>query len=197
MDQQVTDGTRRIRDRASVFLAARHERAIEGLPEEDDMTGTLKPCKACGSEVKVSALDSFRGEEGSVAVRVDGMPALVCAQGHKRFLYPEFVARLIDLVADAEQVAPQPPALKRGLLRKRHHCSACDAELPAAASGNVERELEASFRNADSFKAMVRIALHKCAGCGREQVLSNDEVSEQALKALTHGFRAADIHVDR
>jgi hypothetical protein len=161
------------------------------------MTGTLKTCKECGSEVSVGTLGSFQGEEGSVAVTVEGMPALVCAKGHKRFLYPEFVARLIDLVADAEKVAPQPPAVKRGLLRKHFHCSACDAELPAAATGALDRELEASFRNAAPFKVLVRLALHKCAGCGREQVLSNEAVSEQALKALTHGFRAADVHVDR
>jgi len=28
-------------------------------------------------------------------------------------------------------------------------------------------------------------------------VLSNDALSESALKAMTHGFRAADVHVDR
>lgn len=161
------------------------------------MTGTLKPCKECGSEVKVGTLGSFRGEEGSVAVTVDGMPALVCAKDHKRFLYPEFVARLIDLVADAEKFAPQPPAVKRGLFKKHHHCSACDAELPAAATGLLERPIEANLKNAAPFMVHVRLALHQCAACGREQALSNDEVSEQAVKALTHGFRAADVHVDR
>jgi hypothetical protein len=161
------------------------------------VTGTSKPCKACGSETKVTALGSFRGEEGPVAVVVNGMPALVCAKDHKRFLYPEFVAHLIDLVVDAEKVAPQPPAVKRGLFKKRYHCSGCDAELPATPAGKSERELDASFKNAAPFKVLVQVALHKCAGCGREQVLSNEEVADSALKAVTHGFRAADVHVDR
>lgn len=161
------------------------------------MTGPAKPCKACGGEMNVTALGSFSGTEGPVTMVVDGMPALVCANAHKRFLYTEFVTRLMDLVADPETVAPQPPAVKRGLLRKRYHCSACDAELPEAPAGMLERELDANIKNADPFRVRVRLALHKCAGCGREQVRSNDEFSEAALKALTHGFRAADIHVDR
>lgn len=161
------------------------------------MTGSTKPCKACGGETKVTALDSFRGEDGQVAVVVDGMPALVCANDHKRFLYTEFVTRLLDLVADPEKVAPQPPAVKRGLFKKHYHCSGCDAVLPDTASGIRNRELEASFKNADAFKVVVQYPLHKCAGCGREQLLSNEDFSGAALKALTHGFRAADIHVDR
>jgi hypothetical protein len=161
------------------------------------MTGSAKPCKACGSEMKVTALEPFRGEEGQVAVVVNGMPALVCANNHKRFLYAEFVTRLMDLVADPEKVAPQPPAVKRGLFKKRYHCSGCDAELPDLAAGIRDCELEASFKNADPFKVLVQFALHKCAGCGREQLLSNEEFSGAALKAVTHGFRAADVHVDR
>jgi hypothetical protein len=161
------------------------------------MTGASILCKTCGSETKVAALESFRGEEGPVEVVVNGMPALVCANVHKRFLYPEFVARLIDLVSDPAKVAPQPPAVKRGLFKKRYHCSGCDAELPAVPAGKSKRVLDASFKNAAPFKVEIQVALHKCAGCGREQVLSNEEVSGSALKALTHGFRGADVHVDR
>ena len=170
---------------------------MEGLAEEEDMTGNSKPCKECGSLTTVATLGSFRGEEGPVVVVVNGMPALVCANGHKRFLFPEFVARLMDLVADPEVVAPQPPAVKRGLFKKRFYCSGCDAELPAMAAAKSERELDTSFKNAAPFKVVVQTALHKCTGCGREQVLSNEEVTGSALKALAHGFRAADVHVDR
>ncbi len=161
------------------------------------MAGASNVCKACGSEMKVTTLGSFRGEEGPVAVTVDGMPALVCANNHKRFLNPGFVARLMDFVADPENVAPQPPAVKRGLFKKSYHCSGCNAELPAMPEGKSERALDANFKNAAPFKVVVQIALHKCAGCGREQVLSNEEVAGSAFKAVSHGFSAADVHVDR
>jgi transcription elongation factor Elf1 len=161
------------------------------------MAATTKPCKVCGSETKVTTLDAFRGEEGPVAVMVEGMPALVCANGHKRFVHPEFVARLMDAVAEPEQIAPQPPATKRGLLKKRYHCHRCDAELPAAPTGKSERRLDMNLKNAGAFKVAVQVAVHQCAGCGGEQVLSNDEIGSCALKAMAHGFRAADVHVDR
>ena len=161
------------------------------------MADASKPCRECGSATKVTTLGSFRGEEGTVAVIVNGMPALVCAKDHKRFLYPEFVTRLMDFVADPEKVAPQPPAVKRGLFKKRYHCSGCDAELPAVPTGKSERGLDASFKNAAPFKVVVQVALYKCEGCGREQVLSNEEVAGSAFKAVAHGFRAADVHPDR
>jgi len=161
------------------------------------MADASKPCRECGSATKVTTLGSFRGEEGTVAVIVNGMPALVCAKDHKRFLYPDFVTRLMDFVADPEQVAPQPPAVKRGLFKKRYYCSGCDAELPAVPTGKSERGLDASFKNAALFKVVVQVALYKCDGCGREQVLSNEDVAGSAFKAVAHGFRAADVHLDR
>jgi hypothetical protein len=161
------------------------------------MASATKPCKACGSETRITTLGSFRGEEGPVAVTVNGMPALVCAQDHKRFLNPQFVALLMDFVADVEKVAPQPPAVKRGLFKKRYHCNGCDAELPATSTRKSERVLDASFKNAAPFKVVVQVAVYKCEGCGREQVLSNEEVAASAFKAVAHGFRAADVHPDR
>ena len=161
------------------------------------MAGASKPCKTCGSETKVTTLGSFRGEEGPVAVMVNGMPALVCAQDHKRFLNPGFITELMDFVADPEKVAPQPPAVKRGLFKKRYHCNGCDAELPVTPAKKAECVLDANFKNAAPFKVVVQVALYKCEGCGREQVLSNEEIGESAFKAVAHGFRAADVHPDR
>ena len=161
------------------------------------MTSPSKPCKECGSEAKVATLGSFSGEEGSVAVTVDDMPAMVCAKDHKRFLYPEFVPMLMDFVADPEKFAPQPPAVKRGLIKKHYYCNGCDAELPVASATKSECALDATFKNATPFKITVRVALYKCEQCGREQVRSNDELASSAFKAIAHGFRAADIHPDR
>ena len=161
------------------------------------MVGELKPCKTCSSATKVTTLGVFRGEEGPVAVMVSGMPVLVCAQDHKRFLSPDFVAQLMDFVADPEKVAPQPPAVKRGLFKKRYHCNGCDAELPPTPTKKAECTLDANFKNAAPFKVVVEVALYKREDCGREQVLSNEEVGESAFKAVAHGFRAADVHPER
>ena len=161
------------------------------------MTKQLKPCRECGSETTVTTLGSFSGEEGPVTVTVDCMPAVVCAKNHKRFLYAEFAPMLVDFVADPEKIAPQPPAVKRGLIKKHYHCSGCGVELPADPMKKSECSLDATFKEAAPFKIVVRIALYKCEQCGREQVRSNDELAGNAFKAMAHGFRAADIHPDR
>ena len=59
------------------------------------------------------------------------------------------------------------------------------------------RSLEVNLKKAAPFKIAVGITLYKCERCGREQVGSNHEVVDSVLKAMAHGFRAADIHADR
>ena len=116
----------------------------------------------------------------------------------KRFLYAEFAPMLVDFVADPEKIAPQPPAVKRGLIKKHYYCSGCGVELPADPMKKSECSLDATFKGeAVPFKIVVRIALYKCEQCGREQVRSNDRLAANAFKAMAHGFLAADIHPDR
>lgn len=128
-----------------------------------------------------------------MVVIVSGMPAVVCAKDHKRFLYPKFAGLLKDFVTDAEKIAPQPPAVRRGLFSKRYHCDECGAELPAVPTKKAEQALDAIFKDALPFKIIVETALYKCEGCGREQVLSNDEIAESASRAIAHALRAAEI----
>lgn len=161
------------------------------------MTHQSKPCKECGSETTVTTLGSFSGQEGPVTVTVDGMPAVVCARNHRRFLYAEFAPMLVDFVADPERIAPQPPAVRRGLIMKHYYCSGCGAELRADATKHAERSLDASFKKGAPFNVVVRVELYECQQCGREQVRSNEELADSALKAIAHGFRTADIHADR
>jgi DNA-directed RNA polymerase subunit RPC12/RpoP len=161
------------------------------------MASELKPCKECGSETTVTTLSAFSGEEGPVRVTIDGMPAVVCANNHKRFVYADFAPMLLDFVADPEKVAPQPPAAKKGLIKKHYHCSGCGEELPADPTSESSRTLDATLKKAAPFRIAVRVALYKCEQCGREQVRSNDDLSENVVKAISHGFRAMDIHADR
>ena len=161
------------------------------------MTIRLKPCRECGSATTVTTLGAFSGEEGPVKVTVDGMPAVGCANTHKRFLYNEFVRMLLDFVADPEKIAPPPPAVKRGLSMTHSYCNECGVELKHQSMKESERSLGATLKEAAPFKIVVRVATYKCEGCGREQVRSNDEVSSSAFKAMAHGFRAVDIHPDR
>ena len=161
------------------------------------MTTPVKQCRDCGSETAVTALAAFSGREGPVTVTVDSMPAAVCARNHKRFLLADFAPMLVDFVADPQTISTLPSAAKRGLIRKRYHCSACGAALPAEASRTSERICDANFRKVAPFKVLVRIEVYACEACGREHVRPRDELAECAMKAIAHGFRAVDVHADR
>ena len=159
------------------------------------MSDISKPCNACGAEVKLGLLDMFRGTEGPVTVSVNAMPALICSNGHKRFVYPEFVSQLMDFTADAAMATPQPAAVRHGLFKKHYHCSGCDTELPAAPTGKSEREHVVRFEKAAPFKLMLQVDLYKCPQCAREQVLSGELAGTSAFKAIAHAFHAADVHL--
>ena len=153
----------------------------------------MAKCKECGADARVTTLGSFRGAHGEVALMVSGMPAQVCANGHKRYLYSGFPGALAKFVGEGERIAPQPPAKKRGFFSKRYHCHECDAELPAVAEKKSDLTLDASLKDASPFKVIVQIALYKCDGCGREQVLSNEDAAASAVLALENGLKAEGV----
>jgi predicted RNA-binding Zn-ribbon protein involved in translation (DUF1610 family) len=158
------------------------------------MTKTQKPCSKCQGEMRIARLESFSGEEGAVKITVRDMPALVCKEKHKRFVYPEFAPALMDIVIDPESYRFLPSANRQGLLRKHYHCTRCGAELPAAASADRSRDLDADLKDAEPFAVKVTVPVYACPKCGTEHLHSAEEVGRLAFKAIAHGFRAIDIH---
>lgn len=157
------------------------------------MAKPLAPCSKCKTEMSPVVLEPFGAEDGGVALTVRGLPAVTCAQGHKRFLYLEFAALLMDLLRDPDQYQSLPAAVKKGLLKKRYHCGGCGEELPAAATATRQVELKADLKHADPFQVSVEVPAYRCT-CGKESVHDQLEVAEHAFKAIGHAFRAIDIH---
>ncbi|MHB8764160.1 MAG: hypothetical protein ACYDA8_07480 [Deferrisomatales bacterium] len=151
------------------------------------------PCNKCKTEMTPVVLEPFGAEDGGLRLTVRGMPAVTCAQGHKRFLYPEFAALLMDLVRDPEQYQSLQAAVKKGLFKKRYHCGGCGEELPAAATGARKLELKAELKHSDPFRVAVEIPAYRCA-CGQESVHGPAEASQLAFKAIGHAYRGVDIH---
>lgn len=158
------------------------------------MTRTPKSCSKCQGEMRNATLEPFSGEEGAVKVAVRDMPAVMCREKHKRFVYPEFAPALIDLVIDPQSYGFLPSANRRGLFRKRYHCTRCGAELPAAASANRNRDLKAELRDVEPFAVSVSVPVFVCPACNAEHLRSAEELGKLAFKAIAHGFRAIDIH---
>lgn len=153
-----------------------------------------KPCSKCKSEMSPKVLDPFHGEEGGLKLTVTGMPAMVCAQGHKRFIHLEFAAQLMDLMMSPEVFSSIPSARKKGLFKKRYHCPRCDAELPESSGGHHRLEVVAELKKAEPFKVPVDVPLFRCGGCGKESTYSVEDVTRLAFKATDHAYRSIDIH---
>jgi len=158
------------------------------------MSKAPAPCSKCKGEMSMSIVDPFQGEEGGVKISIHEMPALVCAQGHKRFVHAEFAALLMDLMVSPESFRKVPGAVKKGLFKKRFHCPACDMELPGSPTGRQTQEVMAQLRKAQPFKVVVEMPIFKCGGCGKECIQSAEETAQLAFKATGHAYRSIDIH---
>jgi predicted RNA-binding Zn-ribbon protein involved in translation (DUF1610 family) len=142
----------------------------------------------------VKPLDTISGEEGGVKVTIHAMPAAVCDQGHRRFVYPLFAGLLMDMSMDEDNYKFAPGAVKKGFFTKRYHCPDCGQELPGASTGRKSSEVEAALKHSDPFKFVVDVPVFKCAGCGKEAIQSLEEVGKLAKSAVGHAYRGADIH---
>lgn len=152
------------------------------------------PCSKCQGEMTVSRLATFSGEEAGVKVTIQDMPAAVCGQGHKRFVYPLLAGLLMDMAMDQDNYKAVPSAVKKGLFTKHYHCPGCTMELPLAPTGHQSRELEAQFKHVDPFKVVVEFPVYRCSGCGKESIHSAEETGKLATSATGHAFRGTDIH---
>lgn len=158
------------------------------------MSKPVAPCSKCKGEMKTTHLETFSGEEGGVKVTIKAMPALACAQGHRRFVYPLFAGLLMDLAFEPDTYDFAYSSVKKGLFTKRFHCPGCGKELPASPTGNKSKELSPEFKNADPFSFTVDVPVYKCEGCGKDCIHPVEEVGKLANKAVGHAYRLADIH---
>lgn len=152
------------------------------------------PCAKCQGDMTVSRLDAFSGEERGVKVTLQGMPAAVCGQGHKRFVYPLLAGLLMDLAMETDHYKAVPSAVKKGLFTKRYLCPGCAMELPLTPTGHQSQELQAEFKHVDPFKIVIEFPVYRCSGCGKESLHSSEETGKLAASAMGHAFRGTDIH---
>lgn len=152
------------------------------------------PCLTCKGEMTVKLLDTFSGKESGVKVTIQGMPAAVCGEGHKRFIYPLFAGQLMDIAMDEDTYTFVPSAVKKGLFTKHFHCPGCGQELPGSSTGSKSREMTVEFKYADPFTFQVEVPVFKCGGCGNECIHSAEATGKLAMSATGHAYRSTDIH---
>jgi hypothetical protein len=157
------------------------------------MVNAPKRCSRCQGALGPALLEPFSGEESGVRMSVEGLPALECAEGHRRFLAPDFPNNLMQALLAGEPLVPVPAAAQKGLLRKRLHCASCGEPLDGQPAGEVETVRVLEVKGSSPFGVRVEAPKFHCAACGKESALPERALFDALLKASVNGFRAARI----
>jgi hypothetical protein len=150
-------------------------------------------CRECKGTMSLRTLEPIEGEQQGVRMRIEGMPAMQCAEGHKRFVAPEFAVKMMEALTADRKLVPLEGASLKGLLRKRSCCPGCGQELGTAAQGRVEAKREVQLKGLEAFGVRVELPTFRCASCGRESVAPQADVIDALMKASIQAFRSAEV----
>jgi len=157
------------------------------------MVNAPKRCSRCQGALALAVLEPFSGEESGVRMSVEGLPALSCPEGHRRFLAPDFPNYLMDALLAGEPLVSVPAAAQRGVLRKRLHCASCGEALEPQPVGDVEAVRVLEVQGSSPFGVRVEAPKFRCRACGKESALPERAMLDALLKASVNGFRSARI----
>jgi hypothetical protein len=149
-------------------------------------------CKLCHGEMALRALDAMAGEEHGVRMSIEGMPAMQCPEGHKRFVAPDFAVKFLEALLAEDKLVPLEPAAQKGLLRKHACCPGCGAELPGN-GGRVEAKRVLELDGLNAFGVQLELPKFRCPGCGRESLPPQKSVLDGLMKASANAFRSAQV----
>lgn len=149
-------------------------------------------CKLCRGEMALRSLEPMAGEEHGVRMRIEGMPVMQCAGGHKRFVAPEFAVKMMQALLADDKLVPFDPAAQKGLLRKRYCCPQCGQEL-AGDEARVEARRVLKLNGLEAFGVQVELPKYRCGSCGRESVPPEKAVVDDLMKASVNAFRSAQV----
>jgi transcription elongation factor Elf1 len=149
-------------------------------------------CKECKGEMSLRALEPIDGEQHGVHMRIEGMPAMQCAEGHKRFVAPEFAVKMLEALM-ADPLVPLDGAKEKGLLKKRYCCPGCGQELASGGDARVEAKRVLEMQGLEPFGVQVALPKYRCPSCGRESVEPRDALVDDLMKASVQAFRAAEV----
>lgn len=153
------------------------------------MTTTV--CRQCNADTTPLKLGRVEGEDSDIRIIIEGLPALDCSNGHKRFPAPDFPLEFIQRMLAEEGLITAEPAVEKGLFRRRRLCPGCGEELGGDGARSTH---EASISLPDTAPVRVELSLpmQRC-GCGREVTLPKTQVERGVMQAAANAFRNAEI----
>ncbi len=161
------------------------------------MTPNTARCRVCEGEMRLQDLDRIEGVERGVHLCIRHMPTMVCAQGHRRFVNPDFASAMLDALliggGSDRPFVPLEAAGRRGLLFKRYTCPACEAALDGSTSGHVESQRVVEIDGLQPFDVQVDLPTFRCGACNTESVEPRDAVVDDLMKASADAFRSCQL----
>jgi hypothetical protein len=155
------------------------------------MTATV--CRQCSADTRLTRIGRVEGEDSGVRIVIEGLPALDCANGHKRFPTPEFPLEFIERVMQSDGLITAEPAVEKGLFRKHAHCPGCGKELPAEYADTSSHKAEVPLPDNGPVAVELVVPLCHCPGCQQEITLPKSTVQRGVMQAMANAFRSADI----
>ena len=132
------------------------------------MNQKVKHCARCSGACEVKVLESVSGEDAPLKLAVHGMPAQVCAKGHKAPVHGDFMVWLIQELRSRE--SQFAAGKEQGLLFKKYLCGECGKELAGKPERRQALPFDLAYEGFQAFKIEIDMPLYKSGGCGKEQL---------------------------
>ena len=159
------------------------------------MAISSKACSRCGKPVSLQAVPPISGTEGDYKLGLEDVSVMICAENHKRFVYPDLAMRLMDHIANPD-ASGLYAATQRGLFKKHAHCAKCSTELPPGKPDIKEYRVSVPLPDIQPVTLTLSAPVLNCAQCGTAQLPDTAHLVKYVFKAMTHAFRSADIHAE-
>ena len=159
------------------------------------MAISKKACSRCGNPVSMQTVPSISGTEGAYKLGLEDLSVMICAENHKRFVYPDLAMRLMDHVGNPDASGVYA-ATQRGLFKKRAQCAKCAAELPTDKTDSMDFRVTVPLPDIQPVTLTLSAPVLTCAQCATAQVPDTGHLLKYVFKAMTHAFRSADIHAE-
>jgi hypothetical protein len=154
---------------------------------------TMLRCTRCDAEMTLTPLPPIEGEEHGLHMKIDGLPALRCANGHKRFAAPGFPSSFLEQLLSAPGLLPTDTAAEKGFLRKRYCCPHCGTVLDTRGARRVHVEHSMAVDGQRPIAVQVDLPAYRCTSCGHACVEPRDTLVSDLMRASAHAYRAAQI----
>ena len=152
-----------------------------------------KACSRCGKPVSMQTVPAISGTEGPYRLGLENLPVMICAENHKRFVYPDLAMRLMDHVGNPDASGIHA-ATRRGLFKKHAQCAKCAAELPEDKTDTTDFRVTVPLPDIQPVALTLTAPVLKCPQCGTTQLPDSAHLLKYVFKAMTHAFRSTEIH---